>query len=150
MRISLGDDEVPEIGLIALIDCIFFLLMFFMVATSFKPQAEGKPGKDLAVTLPVSAVSLDAATAAAEVLVLGVDVKGGFYWGREPVSTAVLRERLHAAALRNREQLVRIDGDTRVAYQQIVHLLDLCQFEGLTRIALRTRDGHGASGPTAP
>ena len=36
MRIELGEDEYPEIGLIALIDCIFFLLMFFMVATSFK------------------------------------------------------------------------------------------------------------------
>jgi biopolymer transport protein ExbD len=35
MRISLGEDEAPEIGLIALIDCIFFLLMFIMVATSF-------------------------------------------------------------------------------------------------------------------
>jgi biopolymer transport protein ExbD len=39
MRIELGDDEPPEIGLIALIDCIFFLLMFFMVATSFKQKA---------------------------------------------------------------------------------------------------------------
>lgn len=142
MRISLGDEEAPEIGLIALIDCIFFLLMFFMVATSFKQQTDGRAGKDLAVTLPTSAVSLDAATAAPEVLAIGVDVKGGVYWGREPVSTVVLRERLHAAAQRNPNQAVRIDGDARVAYQQIVHLLDLCQFEGLTRISLRTRDGH--------
>lgn len=142
MRISLGEDEAPEIGLIALIDCIFFLLMFFMVATSFKQEADGKPGKDLPITLPLSAVSLDAATAAPEILAIGVDVKGGVYWGREPVSSVVLRERLHAAALRNPGQAVRIDGDTRVAYQQIVHLLDLCQFEGLTRISLRTRDGH--------
>ena len=142
MRISLGDEEAPEIGLIALIDCIFFLLMFFMVATSFKQQADGKAGKDLAITLPESAVSLYAAPAGPELLAIGVDLKGGVYWGREPVSSVVLRERLHAAALRNPNQAVRIDGDTRVAYQQIVHLLDLCQFEGLTRISLRTRDGH--------
>ena len=42
MRINVGEDAEPEIGLIALIDCIFFLLMFFMVATSFKQQTEAE------------------------------------------------------------------------------------------------------------
>jgi biopolymer transport protein ExbD len=37
---------------------------------------------------------------------------------------------------------VRIDGDTRVPYRQLVHLLDPCQFEGLTRVSLRTRTGR--------
>lgn len=142
MRIDLGEEEQPEIGLVALIDCIFFLLMFFMVATSFKHQAEGKPPKELPLELPTSAVSLDKATAATDPLVIGVDAKGGLYWGREPVTTAVLRERLHAQAVRDPAQPVRIDGDTRVSYQEIVHLLDLCEFEGLTHLALHTRAGR--------
>lgn len=142
MRIDLGDDEQPEISLIALIDCIFFLLMFFMVATSFKHQDDSKPLKELPITLPQSAISLDKATAAPDLLVLGVDAKGGVYWGRERVTKGVLRERLHAAAVRNPAQPVRIDGDTQAAYQEIVHLLDLCQFEGLTQISMRTRDGR--------
>jgi biopolymer transport protein ExbD len=145
MRIDLGDDEQPEIGLIALIDCVFFLLMFFMVATSFKHAAEGKPQKELPITLPQSAISLDKSRASGDPLVIGVDAKGGLYWGREPVTTAVLRERLHAEAVRDRDQPVRIDGDTRVPYQDIVHLLDLCQFEGMTHIAMHTRAG-AASG----
>jgi len=29
-----------------------------------------------------------------------------------------------------------------VPYQEVVHLLDLCEFEGLTRVALRTRAGR--------
>lgn len=142
MRVDLGDDEQPEISLIALIDCIFFLLMFFMVATSFKHQADGQPLKELPITLPDSAVSLDKASAAPDVVVIGVDAKGGVYWGRERVSKAVLRERLHAVATQNPNQAVRIDGDTQATYQEIVHLMDLCQFEGLTRIAMRTRDGR--------
>ena len=32
-----------------------------------------------------------------------------------------------------------IDGDEQVSYQHIVHVVDLCQFEGLTNIALHTR-----------
>ncbi len=51
MRIDLGEDEHPEIGLIALIDCIFFLLMFFMVATSFKQPVGEKPQEELPVYL---------------------------------------------------------------------------------------------------
>ncbi len=142
MRIDIGEEEAPEISLIALIDCIFFLLMFFMVATSFKHQDPSKPVQALPITLPAAAVSLNPATAAPEPLVLGVDAKGGLYWGRERVTQAVLRERLHAAAAASPKPPVRIDGDTQAAYQQIVHLLDLCQFEGLTQISLRTRDGR--------
>jgi biopolymer transport protein ExbD len=142
MRIDLGDDEPPEIGLIALIDCVFFLLMFFMVATSFKHAADGKRPKELPITLPQSAISLDHAKASPDPLVIGVDEKGGVYWGREPVPVSVLRARLHAEALRDPGQPVRIDGDTRVPYQEIVHLLDLCQFEGLTHIAMHTRAGR--------
>ena len=142
MRIDIGDDEQPEISLIALIDCIFFLLMFFMVATSFQKQAEGKAQKQLAITLPESAVSLDRSVADVSPVVIGVDVKGGVYWGRDPVTTVELRDRLHAEAQRGPNRPVRIDGDTQVPYQQVVHLIDLCQFEGLTHVSLRTRAGR--------
>ena len=105
MRIDVGEEEQPEISLIALIDCIFFLLMFFMVATSFQKQAEGKAQKQLPITLPESAVSLDKSTADPSPVVIGVDVKGGVYWGREPVTTVQLRERLHANARYFRGQM---------------------------------------------
>ena len=141
MRIDVGEEEQPEISLIALIDCIFFLLMFFMVASSFQKQAEGKASKQLPITLPESAVSLDKASADASPLVIGVDIKGGVYWGRDPVTTVELRDRLHAEAQRDPNRAVRIDGDTRVAYQEVVHLLDLCEFEGLTHVSLRARAG---------
>ncbi len=142
MRIAIGEEEQPEISLIALIDCIFFLLMFFMVATSFQKQAEGKAQKQLPITLPQSAVALARSTAGPSPVVIGVDVKGGVYWGREPVTTVELRERLHAEAQKDPDRAVRIDGDARVPYQEVVHLLDLCQFEGLTHISMRTRAGR--------
>ena len=64
------------------------------------------------ITLPRSEVSLDKADADASPLVIGVDVKGGLYWGREPVSTVELRDRLHAEAQRDPNRAVRIDGDS--------------------------------------
>jgi biopolymer transport protein ExbD len=139
MRIDPGDDEQPEIGLIALIDCIFFLLMFFMVATSFKQKQEHKKDQELKVVLPRSAAALDRAGATADPLVIAVDQAGNTYLGRERVSTQSLHDRLREEAERNPGRPVRIDGDGRTPYQDIVHVLDLCQFEGLTNIAMHAR-----------
>lgn len=139
MRIDLGDEAEPEIGLIALIDCIFFLLMFFMVATSFKQQDVQKKAKDLAVQLPTASATLSAREAGADPLVITVDARGQIAVDGQRVTLQALHDRLREQAARDRSRPVRIDGDKRVAYQHIVHVLDLCQFEGLTQVAMRTR-----------
>ncbi|GAA5019100.1 biopolymer transporter ExbD [Massilia kyonggiensis] len=139
MRIDLGDDEQPEIGLIALIDCIFFLLMYFMVATSFRHPDGEKPEKDMKIVLPTSQVSLDRATAAPAPLIIGVDADGGLYVEKKAVSTQALHDLLKREAARDPARPVRIDGDQSTRYQDIVHVLELCQFEGLTQVAMHTR-----------
>jgi biopolymer transport protein ExbD len=139
MRIDLGEDEVPEIGLIALIDCIFFLLMFFMVATSFKQQDTQRKTKDLAIQLPAATATLVAAKLPADPLVIGVDARGEFFVDGQPISLQGLHDRLRSEAAAAPARPVRIEGDKRAAYQHIVHVLDLCQFEGLTQVAMRTR-----------
>ena len=139
MRIDLGEEEQPEIGLIALIDCIFFLLMFFMVATSFKQQDDQAKAKQLPIVLPTSAISLDAGQGAPEPLEIGLGKDGKFYLDGAAVSVGDLRDRLHLEAAANPGRPVRIDGDRRAAYQDVVHLLDLLQFEHLTNVSLHTR-----------
>lgn len=140
MRINLGDEEQPEIGLIALIDCIFFLLMFFMVATSFKQQTEEKKEKALSVNLPAATASLDMVQAEAAPLVIGVDREGIIYVDGKKISTQALHDQLKQEAAKNTNRRIRIDGDQIVPYEHIVHVLDLCQFEGFTNIAMRTRN----------
>ena len=139
MRIDLGDDEQPEIGLIALIDCIFFLLMFFMAATSFKHPDGKKPEKDMPIVLPTAQVSLDRATASPAPLVIGVDVQGALYIDGKQVSTQALHDLLKREAARDPARPIRIDGDQSARYQDIVHVLELCQFEGLIRVSMHTR-----------
>jgi biopolymer transport protein ExbD len=139
VRIDLGDEAEPEIGLIALIDCIFFLLMFFMVATSFKQQDVQKKAKDLAVELPTASATLSPKEAGADPLVITVDARGQVAVDGRRVTLQALHDRLREQAAQNRSRPVRIDGDKRVAYQHIVHVLDLCQFEGLTQVSMRTR-----------
>ena len=140
MRIELGHDEEPEISLIALIDCIFFLLMFFMVATSFKQQDVKKREKDIAIVLPTSSATLVKAEAATTApLVLTLDAQGAVYIDKQKLTLQTLHDRLRDEAAKNPARPIRLDGDRRTAYQHIVHVLDLCQFEGLTQVSLHTR-----------
>ncbi|MFP5391479.1 MAG: ExbD/TolR family protein [Gammaproteobacteria bacterium] len=139
MAINLGDEEQPEIGLIALIDCIFFLLMFFMVATSFKQTTEQKKNTPLPVTLPQSAVKLDGAAAAEPRFVIGIDATGNYYLNGKRTTLDALRTSLHNQAGADSKQRIRIDGDRATAYQNIVRVIELCQFEGLTNISMNTR-----------
>ena len=140
MRIDLGHDDEPEIGLIALIDCIFFLLMFFMVATSFKQQDTKKREKDIPIVLPTASATLVQEQAARLApLVLTIDAQGQVYIEQRKLSLQALHDRLRDEAAANPGRPIRLDGDRRTAYQHIVHVLDLCQFEGLTQVSLHTR-----------
>ena len=140
MRISIDDSDSTEIGFAPLIDCIFLLLIFFLVATSFKTQEENKQQVELPVDLPSSTASFSVSTASETPIVLGVDIDGDFYWGTEKVSVGELRLKLKDAKNASPYRRIRIDGDRLTAYQNIVHLLDICQFEGFTNIGVHTRN----------
>ena len=139
MRLELGEDEQPEIGLIALIDCIFFLLMFFMVATSFRQKVGEQPAKELPITLPAAQMSLDRVGAGEPPLTIGIDKWGKLYLDGNRIPVEGLHDRLRQEAASNPGRPIRIDGDELTRYQDIVHVLDLCQFEGFTKISMHTR-----------
>lgn len=140
MRINLGEDEQPEIGLIALIDCIFFLLMFFMVSTSFSQQTATQGQRELAVVLPEASTSLEPAGASGGVVSISVDKKGNLFLDGEEISTKGLQDHLRKIGEANKQTLVEIAGDETASYKTIVSVIDICQFEGLTNIALQTRN----------
>ena len=139
MRINIVDEEQPEIGLIALIDCIFFLLMFFMVTTSFKQQAEMGQHSQLSVVLPEASAGLQKTISTPKVIGIGIDKKGHLFLDGETISTKKLQDRLRYIGENNKQTLVEISGDVSAPYKHIVSVIDICQFEGLTNIALHTK-----------
>lgn len=140
MRIDLTDHEEPEIGLVAMIDCIFFLLMFFMLATTFKQQETMKQQKELQVQLPAAEASVLRPGASTDALVLGVDRSGGLFVNTRPVTVQELHTILAREAAADPQRRIRIDGDRNASYQHIVRVLDLCQLNGLVNVAMHTRD----------
>ena len=140
MRINLGDDEQPEIGLIALIDCIFFLLMFFMLATSFKKSAEMEKPMQLPIVLPSASASFSETPTSAAAFVIAIGKSGEVYASGSKTNIQTLQSTLHSLAAREPSRRIRIDGDRQAAYQYIVQVLDLCQLEGLHNISMHTKN----------
>ena len=127
-------DEEMEINLIPMIDIMLILLIFFMVATTIKST-----DKTLPIELPHSSASLDTQPNES-LLVIGLDAAGNKYLAADKVTTDFLHERIREAAALNKEQTVRVDADRLTPYEHLVEVVELCQFEGLRNISLRTRD----------
>jgi biopolymer transport protein ExbD len=108
-------------------------------ATSFKQPSNPKKKAELPISLPVSQASLEPDEAGTAPLVIGIDKRGQLFLDGAPVSTQILHGRLKNEAAADPGRRVRIDGDQLATYQDIVHVLDLCQFERLTNISMYTR-----------
>lgn len=114
-----------------LIDCVFLLLIFFLVATTLK-----KVEPELQLRLPVSSASMDAAQDGNQ-FVISINHEGVVYLEGKRVSKAALRQKVKEAAAMPDVPRVPIDADRRTSYQYIVEVMDLCQFEGLYEIGMR-------------
>ena len=132
MRIRNDHEENFELPLVPMIDMMFVLLIFFMVATTLKVTQP-----ELPVTLPESAASVDVKVDPG-VLVIGIDRTGQKYLDGNPATTDDLHRRLQQAAAKSVDQPIRLDIDKDARYEQIIEVLELCQFEGLKNVGFHT------------
>jgi len=136
MRINTQqDDEGAEVQMAPLIDCMFLLLIFFLVATTLK-----KMERELPVQLPQAAVA-EEVRPRDHLLIIGVDSVGNFYVNSENVGVNG-REACRAAIGKAAGQgvPVRIDGDTVASYGRVVEALSWCKAHGLSDVKLHIRD----------
>ena len=133
MRIRDVEDEHIEVQMTPLIDCVFLLLIFFLVATTLK-----KIDKELLLDLPVSAAAVRT-PAADDTLVVSIDREGNLYLGSEPVGQGYLQDRLREVAGKDPQHRIRIDGDKAAPLQAVVQVLDMCNFEGLKNVRIKSK-----------
>ena len=125
--------------------------MFFMVATSSKEQDVKQREKDNPIVLPTSSATPVKAEAALQApLLLTIDAQGSAYIDKAKLTLQALHDRLRDEAAKNPNRAIRLDRDRHTPCQHIVHVLDLCQFEGLTQVSLHTRPVPPATRWSAP
>lgn len=136
--IELPEPPEDSIDLAALIDCVFLLLIFFMVTTTLKSEEGVQVAKNLRIEVPRAATVQGSSVSAPQVIV-GVNAQGGYLLDGIGVGISSLHQRMKELASTAPSTHVIIEGDGRVPYQQVAHLLELCQFVGLQSVSARMR-----------
>jgi biopolymer transport protein ExbD len=133
------DDEAasdePGMNMTPMIDVVFQLLIFFMLATTYLD-----PEKALDVKLP-EAESGTEPLANEDEIVINVMRDGRFVLSGQEMNKDSLVEALRRAAQRNRDAIVTIRGDRLVHHESIVAVIDACGIAGLDKLSVGTLDG---------
>ena len=121
-----------SIELTPMIDMVFLLLIFFLVATTFH-QTE----REMQIALPVASSSAPISAILQE-LIVNVDVEGRIIVGGRRIDPDRLQSMVSEAVAVNPQQKVTVRGDRRTAYANIVTVLDICKGAGIQEPYLDT------------
>lgn len=138
MRIREEGVEDLQLDLTALIDVVFQLLIFFMLATTF-----GVHEREMNLELP-KAETGSSVEAEPEELVLNVLDDGRVFFRNADLDDAALLALLRGTAQRDPETPVTIRGHRLARHEMIVRIMDACGLAGLSNLAIgTTREGEG-------
>ena len=126
-----GEEKV-ELGMASLIDCVFLLLIFFLVTTMLKRDL-----KNVDLDLPVSTSSLEMPPDES-MLVLAVDREGDLYYEGEASSVQALHDKLKQVEQEHPDRRIRLDADSDAPFGRVVEVLDALQFRNLRNVGVRT------------
>lgn len=118
----------PRIEIVPMIDVIFFLLVFFMLFSTFKVEPSG-----LDVDLPKAQT---AGEQPASPLVITVAKTGQLYLGGQAIDGDALRKSVREALVEDPDLAVVIKGDKRAEWDSIVYAIDIVRAVGGSRLGL--------------
>lgn len=134
MKLHELESDEPLLNLTPMIDVVFNLLVFFMLATTFLEREQL-----LDLELPAAAAA-NAATRPSQELVIEISREGKTWIAGRQVEGTELARLLADAARHDPVRPVTVRGDRRVYHEEVVHVLDECLRAGLSNLALSTRE----------
>ncbi len=134
MRKSLTEevaDYDDRADLIPMIDCVFLMLLFFVVTATFSDQTL------FHVDLPSAAKAETRSSSEAQVL--AIDKSGGFAIGDQLVPQDQLLSTLRARLQAHPAKTLVIQGDRGCPYEQVVAAVDAAHALGIQELCLAVR-----------
>jgi biopolymer transport protein ExbD len=132
MRLPDDDPDMPlSINIVPMIDVIFAILAFFIIATLYLTRLEALP-----VNLPTATT---AETQLQAPLTVTIDAAGNIALNTQPIELAQLPDAVRSQVNPNTRTLVIINADANVAHGRVVSVMDqLRQVEGI-QLAIAAR-----------
>lgn len=129
MKLKRRLTKKARIEIIPMIDTMFFLLVFFMVATLSMTVQQG-----LSVNLPHAVTARDELR---QLITLTLTKEGKLFFNKEPVSSPEeAASRLTRWKETGTESSVIINADRSVEHGSVVALMDVIRRTGVTRMAI--------------
>ncbi|MCU0570449.1 MAG: biopolymer transporter ExbD [Oculatellaceae cyanobacterium Prado106] len=123
-------DDSPQINIVPMIDVIFAILTFFIMASLFLTRSEGLP-----VNLP------QAQTAQSQTqskITVTINQQGDVFLDRQLLPVETLAERV-TPLVGNQERLVVINADEKVEYSRVVAVMDQLRSVKGVKLGISTR-----------
>lgn len=136
MAVKIHKGSSPLFDLTPMIDCVFQLLIFFLVATRFAEEE-----RELDVQLP-SASEAQPLTSRPRELLIQIDDQGQYYVSGKQLTLDELDPILKQASVDNPDrQSVIIRADKRCQWQSVVAAMNACQKHKIRNYRVTTREG---------
>lgn len=132
MPLKVQQDEQPQLNLTPMIDVLFLLIIFFMVATTF-----GDLERNMELQVPEVAEAGDSVRPA-KPLVINVFANGTYDLDSQPVTLEELKSRLIASSQIGSPKVV-IRGDAECAFQSVASALAACRAASISELGITVR-----------
>jgi biopolymer transport protein ExbD len=116
------------INIIPMIDVIFFLLVFFMLFTTFRTTPEG-----IDMQLPKAVTATEQNT---ENFIVQIDADGNYYYEDQSLELNQIISEAELANGENANLTIVISADKNTRYENVVSLMDGMRNVGITKLAL--------------
>jgi len=131
MKLPATAKKKARIEIIPMIDTMFFLLVFFMIATLSMTLQRGMP-----VNLPEAESSTDKIQ---EEVSLSITKEGTLFFNKEPIALVELEHHLADTRQRDPDPSVIINADESVHHGLVIQVMDKVRISGITSMSIATK-----------
>lgn len=133
MPLKTHSDETPTLNMTPMIDCVFLLLIFFMLGTKF-----ADPERNIRLRVPEVA-DRGTLTSAPERKVIHVFRDGSITFDHQRVSLEELKNRLTVVRSQYSDLGVLVRGDARGQFQNVAAVLNACRQVGVKDLGIMVK-----------
>ena len=129
MDVREGNEPYDDINITPMLDLAYVLLVIFIIMTTASVQG-------IKVNLPTASTTPNLAKPKTKAIT--IDAAGQVYLDTYPVTIAELESRLRSFKAITPDLPVVIKGDSKIAYEKVVEVMDLCGRLDITQLGLVT------------
>ena len=130
MRLPAAAKKKPRIEIIPMIDTMFFLLVFFMIATLSMTMQHGMP-----VNLPEANSTTNKVQ---QPVSLTITENGDLFYNKDMITIHELQTRLIGLIQRDADPTIVINADEHVEHGLVVKVMDKVRLSGIPNMAIAT------------